>query len=269
MLQHAEGRATLSSRAALGGEVQFWGTWTPLHLAAFGGHDGVVAAMLQHAEGRAALSSGDKDRWTPLHAAARYGRDGVVAAILQHAEGRAALSSVDKDGWTPLHAAARNGHDGVVAAMLQHAEGRAALSSGDEDGWTPLHAAAFWGHDGAVVAMLQHAEGRAALSSTLAKCAKSSDGSHRVLFELLRYPRGVAERMSSCLYAPVCSAREASPLLLEASFASCGCFYHDGKGKLSVSKKPAVLKAVGSLLTQRLNMRISLLPKVRLTRQRC
>ena len=52
MLQHAEGRATLSSVNV--------SQRTPLHLAAGLGHDGVVAAMLQHAEGRMAVSIVDR-----------------------------------------------------------------------------------------------------------------------------------------------------------------------------------------------------------------
>lgn len=156
---------------------------TPLHVAAFGGHDIVVALLLDNQAMKEAV---DATGQTPLHEAARGKHAKVVAQLLRagcephrlNSSGRSALhiaawegsshvvrilvdASVDANvatetGYTPLHAAAWQGHAGVVRRLLS-AGGN--VNATDSDGWTALHKAAFRGHvDAAKILLANNAD---------------------------------------------------------------------------------------------------------------
>ena len=82
--------------------------WTPLHWAAFRGHEGVVKLLINN---KASVDIKNNHAETPLHYAAYNGHEGVAELLLKH-------NSIDvnaTNGYneTPLHFAAENGHEGV------------------------------------------------------------------------------------------------------------------------------------------------------------
>ena len=269
ILRHPEGLASVSGRDSLG--------QTPLHYAARRGHADAVASMLQWPEGRAVLSMRDQRGRTPMHRAARAVLEDrcadMLACMLRHPEGRAALTMYDSFMSTPMHIAASSGHVVAMARLSDWPEGKAALSMPNSDQHAPLHVAVSTLTISHLASLLQLPHIRAALGvgsspAQVLQQAASRWSNPAVLYGMLRLPHDVNERMRSFLSSPVRSGIKTSPLLLEASFASCGCF--DSGAKLSVSRKPALLKTISDILTQRVYLRISLLPKVRLARlHRC
>ena len=243
-----------------------------LHRAAQAGDVGAVEAILSQPEGRAALSSVDRESWSPLHVAASHGHSSAVAAMLRVPEGRAALSAPNNHQQTPLHVAVSRRDHAMVASMLWRPECRSTLLKPDQDQRTPLHLAMAHGNFTMVVSMLQYPEGRASLSvgsdpaRLLAESAAISSSGRALLQMMLRFPERQFVPMSTQVSAPLRSASEASlggPLLLEAIFASCGCFNGSTAANPSVSRKLPVLKAFAGLLTQRVSMRLALDCKVR------
>ncbi len=89
--------------------------FTALHFAAFFGGGGPVARALMRAGADANAQSRNEMAVMPLHSAAAGGHDDVVAELLA-AGGDA--NTRQRGGYTPLHAAAENGHEPMVERLL-------------------------------------------------------------------------------------------------------------------------------------------------------
>lgn len=86
---------------------------TPLHWAAFGGHQRVVKELI--AEG-ALVNVPDKDSFSPLDTAAQKGFAKIVQLLIKAG---ANLEARDRDGGTALYAAAGKGHIRIVRLLLK------------------------------------------------------------------------------------------------------------------------------------------------------
>ena len=101
--------------------------WTPLHLAAFFGHDRIAERLLARGADVAARSKNSNGN-TALHAALA-GNHKVVAAVLLGAG--ADVNAADAGGWRPLHiAAANNNLDSMKSLVAQGADAHAANAEG-------------------------------------------------------------------------------------------------------------------------------------------
>ncbi|XP_043923051.1 ankyrin repeat domain-containing protein 6 isoform X2 [Protopterus annectens] len=110
---------------------------TPLHLAAYKGHVGVVSILLKAG---CDLDIQDDNDQTALHRAAVVGNTEVIAALIQ--EG-CALDRQDKDGNTALHEVAWHGFSQSVKLLVK--AGVNVLAK-NKAGNTPLHLACQNGH---------------------------------------------------------------------------------------------------------------------------
>ncbi|CAJ0592923.1 unnamed protein product [Cylicocyclus nassatus] len=113
--------------------------FTPLHLAAQSGHDGLVRMLLN--QGVQVDATSTTMGVIPLHLAAQQGHIAVVGMLLsrstqqQHAK--------DWRGRTPLHLAAVNGHYEMVSLLIAQGSN---INVMDQNGWTGLHYATKAGH---------------------------------------------------------------------------------------------------------------------------
>lgn len=89
--------------------------WTPLHLAAFFGHDGLVKALLDHGASVEARSTNAMKN-TPLHAASAW----HISTMRLLLENGANPNATQEGGWTALHAAAQNGDRETSELLLAH-----------------------------------------------------------------------------------------------------------------------------------------------------
>ncbi|MGD2135630.1 MAG: ankyrin repeat domain-containing protein [Gemmatimonadales bacterium] len=119
------------------------GGWTPLHLAAFVGHEGAVRVLL--AAGVAPdASSVNAERNTPLHAAIAGAGNHTVAARLLDAG--VPVNATAARGVTSLHLAAARGNTRMIELLLS----RGAEARAMDDGTTPRDLAEQRGHPEAV-----------------------------------------------------------------------------------------------------------------------
>ncbi|KAG5554523.1 hypothetical protein RHGRI_012166 [Rhododendron griersonianum] len=103
---------------------------TPLHIAAAGGHEGIVKSLIDFAKSQV-------DNQQNGIAAANNGGGGAVAAVVTEM-----LRARNRDGDTPLHLAARL-EKPLVQVLDKLLEWREDLiEEQDAYGWTPLHLAA-------------------------------------------------------------------------------------------------------------------------------
>ena len=116
--------------------------WTPLELAAEGGHGEIVELLIVagadlHARTVPMLGGGG---WTPLHAAARQGHREIVELLIANGTD---VNARDSTGKSSLHDAALEGHKEIVELLIIKG---ADLNA--ESGYygTPLHVAAGIGH---------------------------------------------------------------------------------------------------------------------------
>ncbi len=121
---------------------------TPLHPAAFQGHDRVVGTLLS--KGALPDAKTDPGEETALHLAAMSGHELCVSKLL--------LAGADKDardrhGMTPLHLAAQEDRLGVVEQLLA---ADAEVGALDEDCAPPIEYAAFYGNEDIVRALIRH-----------------------------------------------------------------------------------------------------------------
>jgi ankyrin repeat protein len=87
---------------------------TPLYIASYYGHEGVVKALLGHP--KIQVNRG-KAEMTPLFAAVQEGREGVVAMLLK--SNGVAVNQADARGVTPLLQACELGHEYICSLLLK------------------------------------------------------------------------------------------------------------------------------------------------------
>jgi ankyrin repeat protein len=138
---------------------------TPLHRAAFNGHEAVVKVLLENGSD---VSVRDNDGDSPLHMAAFQGREGLVKVLLENG---ADVNEMPFRGMTALHWAAVQGYVQLVRVLIEH---RANILVEDNHGYTAEYLATFEGHP-EVVAILQEA------AVTRAKCVAFAMGHHKRL----------------------------------------------------------------------------------------
>jgi len=118
--------------------------FTPLHLSARNGHDGIVRLLL-NSPGVKVDAATEGKGFIPLHLALMNGHTSVVSLLLGRSTHQLAIQ--DCQGRTGLHLAAAHGHLELVTLLLgQGAE----VNVVDNDSWSPLHYAADAGHVGVV-----------------------------------------------------------------------------------------------------------------------
>ena len=112
-----------------------------LHFACENGHLRCAQLLLN----AGAIFDGDYLKtWSPLHQAAYYGHEEIVSELIKRGANVHIRSRHQAKGRIPLHAACQNGHLGCVRLLLD--AGSRVNEPDDQDNWTPLHAAAYHGH---------------------------------------------------------------------------------------------------------------------------
>ncbi len=120
--------------------------WTPLHLAAQGGHSQCVNILV---EAGADKDKADEVGRTPLYLAAQGGHSKCVDILV---EAKADKDKAEEFGSTPLHQAAQEGHSQCVNILV---EAGADKDKADIFGATPLHLAALLGRSECVKILLK------------------------------------------------------------------------------------------------------------------
>lgn len=123
--------------------------WTPLHLAAFFGHQKVAELLLAHAADVTAQSRNANGN-TPLHAALASNQKMVAGLLLGSG---ADVNAADAGGWRPLHLATANNNLDAMKALI--AQG-AAVAVTNHAGQTPLALAEERSHREAAALLQRH-----------------------------------------------------------------------------------------------------------------
>jgi uncharacterized protein len=113
--------------------------FTPLHFAAFFGHESVAQILLEHHSDAGAVADNPM-KVMPLHSAAAGRNLAIVRALLEHG---APVNARQELGWTALHAAAQQGDRAMVELLLKYG---ANPNSRNDDGRTAEQVAEEKGH---------------------------------------------------------------------------------------------------------------------------
>ncbi|XP_058834906.1 uncharacterized protein LOC131692069 [Topomyia yanbarensis] len=121
------------------------GTWTPLHLAAFGGKLRVAKNLVNKMkelklDKNESIDHPGSNGCTPMIAASQNGHSDIIELFV--VEG-ANLNAANDEGWTALHAAAQHGRLSVVKYLIEVHKFSIDVCDVKKD--TPLHTAAFHG----------------------------------------------------------------------------------------------------------------------------
>jgi len=114
--------------------------FTPLHLAAYFGHEAMARILLGRGADPNAISR-NPIALRPLHSASVSRAQGIVEALLDRG---ADVNAKQHGGWTPLHAAAFNGDLPMAEYLIARGADPRATS---DDGKTPLAIAVEKGHE--------------------------------------------------------------------------------------------------------------------------
>lgn len=87
--------------------------YTPLHWAAYKGHENCVEALLEHDP----ISTSVGNQFTPLHCAVSQGNELCAAVLLEH-YGPAAVQAKDRRGQTAVHVASACGSTDMLLLLL-------------------------------------------------------------------------------------------------------------------------------------------------------
>ncbi len=137
---------TRGLEALLAADAQLARSWspdgfTPLHLAAFFGHEDAVGALLEHGADPNVVARHGSLRVAPLHSAAAGAHSSIVQLLL---DAGADANARQEGGFTPLHSAAQNGDRESAEALLRHGADPTAAT---DEGKTSADLAAAAGHD--------------------------------------------------------------------------------------------------------------------------
>ena len=123
--------------------------FTPLGLASFFGHGGVVKYLLSRGA-EANLASRNRMQVMPLHSAVAGRHIGIARTLLEHG---ADVNAAQQEGFVPLHGAAQNGQPGMIELLLEYG---ADVNPKNAEGLTALAIAVQEGHAGAAELLRQH-----------------------------------------------------------------------------------------------------------------
>ncbi|HEY7875113.1 MAG TPA: ankyrin repeat domain-containing protein [Actinomycetota bacterium] len=125
--------------------------FTPLHLAAFFGHEAAARLLVERGADPSVVSQSPMGV-APLHSAAA-GDNGAVARLL--VEAGADVNARQRGGWVPLHSAASNGDAELVRFLLDNG---ADPDARQDEGKSAADVAAEKGHD-EIAALLSETAG--------------------------------------------------------------------------------------------------------------
>jgi len=125
---------------------------TPLYIASDRGHEKVVELLLKFPG--IDVNKPHRDNRSPLYVASDFGHEKIVCLLVKHhgIEVNKPMST----GRTPIWMAAYNGHAGVVEELLKHPSVDVNRANNEPDSSSPLGIAADRGHLKVVEALLKH-----------------------------------------------------------------------------------------------------------------
>lgn len=122
--------------------------WTPLHLAAKGGHVNLIRLLLQRGANPRAKSNLHEDppgtprHLTPLMLAAQSGNT-LIAKLILEAGGKSTINDKEKNGACALIHSAINGNLELIKLLVENG---ADVDAKDHNGWTAMKWAIEQGH---------------------------------------------------------------------------------------------------------------------------